>query len=141
MYSIYHDLIINTPKEKVFAAFTNPEQLNNWWTLKSSGNPILNTEYNLNFTDEFNWFCLVSKVELNKCFHLTMTVSSKEWHNTTFGIDLENRDHKTLLKFNHLGWLDCSSEFRNTSYCWALLLNDLKNYLEKGIVIPFNKRS
>lgn len=70
-----------------------------------------------------------------------MTVSSKDWKSTTFGITLEDSKTGTLVKFSHLGWETCNSEFRNTSFCWAILLNGLKNYLEKGIIIPFDERN
>jgi uncharacterized protein YndB with AHSA1/START domain len=140
MYSIYHDLVISASKEKVFEGFTSPIHLNNWWALKSSGNPVLDSEYNLNFTDEYNWFCKVSKVQANKHFHLIMTTSSEDWQNTTFGIELEELKNGTLLKFSHLGWRNCNAEFRNSSFCWAILLNGLKKYLEEGLIIPFDKR-
>ena len=141
MFSIYHDLVIKVSKEKVFDAITNPTHLNNWWTLKSSGKPILNSEYNLNFTDEYNWFCKVSKVEKNKYFYLSMTVSSEDWQSTTFGFELKETQNGTLVKFSHLGWKKCNSEFRNSSFCWAILLNNLKRYLEKGDIIPFEERN
>lgn len=141
MYSIYHDFIINTSKEKVFDALTNSKHLNNWWTLQSSGKPILNHEYNLNFTAAYNWFAEVTKVDDNICFYLSMKISSKDWQPTTFGFDLEETKTGTLVKFSHIGWKSCNSEFRNTSFCWAILLNGLKNYLEHGIIIPFEERN
>ncbi len=141
MSSIYHDFTINASKEKVFDAIANPIHLNNWWTLRSSGTPVLKSEYNLNFTDEYNWFCKVSKIEKNKSFYLSMTVSSEDWKPTTFGFDLEETKNGTLVKFSHVGWQECNSEFRNSSFCWAILLNGLKNYIEKGIIIPFENRN
>lgn len=141
MHSIYHDFVINKSKETVFDAISNPNHLNNWWPLKSSGKPILDSEYNLNFTDKYNWFCKVSKVQTNKSFYLSMTVSSEDWKTTTFGFDLEETKNGTLVKFSHVGWQKCNSEFRNSSFCWALLLNGLKNYLEKDIVISFENRN
>jgi uncharacterized protein YndB with AHSA1/START domain len=141
MHSIYHDFIINSSKEKVFNAFTTPNHLNNWWTLKSSGKPFLDEVYNLNFTHEYNWFAKVTEVELNQKFYLSMTISSDDWQSTTFGIALENHQNGTLVKFTHKGWKTINDEFRNTSFCWAILLNDLKNYLEKGTVIPFEERN
>ena len=141
MHSIYHDFTVNTSKEKVFEAFTNPMHLNNWWTLKSSGKPVLKETYNLNFTDDYDWFAIVSKVKQNHYFYLTMSVASKDWLPTTFGIELEQLENKTLVKFSHLGFKDCNAEFRNTSFCWAILLNGLKKYLEKGVIIPFEERN
>lgn len=139
--SILFDLHINASKEKVFDAFSLPKHLDNWWTLKSSGKPELDTIYNLNFTDDYNWYAKVSQVEQNVCFFLEMTEASTDWASTTFGIELEERKNGTLLKFSHFGWQHNNHEFRNSSFCWAMLLNGLKNYIEKGITIPFKERN
>ena len=141
MHAIYHDFTIKSSKQKVFDAFTNPNHLNNWWTLQSNGVPILNSEYNLNFTEEYNWFAKVIKVEANTSFYLTMTVSSDDWLPTTFGINLVELPKETLVRFSHTGWLAQNEEFRKTSFCWAILLNGLKNYIENSLIIPFEERN
>ena len=140
-YNIYHNLLIKASSKAVFDAISLPEHLNNWWTLKSSGTSELDSEYNLNFTDAYNWFCKVSKVRNNESFHLKMTDSDEDWSPTTFGFDLETKDSGTLVKFSHVNWAEDNHEFRNSSFCWAMLLNGLKNYLEKGIIIPFEERN
>lgn len=53
-FSIYHNVIIKAPANKVFEAITVPFHLDNWWPLQSSGKPIIGEEYNLNFTDQYN---------------------------------------------------------------------------------------
>ena len=141
MHNIYHDLVINCPPVKVFEAITQPIHLNNWWSLQSSGTPILDTEYNLNFTDDYDWFGKVSKVEQNTSFYITMTSSDDDWNGTTFGFELKPEKGNTLVEFSHCGWKSNNHHFRHSSFCWAQLLNGLKNYLEKGIVIPFEKRN
>ncbi|NMH86382.1 SRPBCC family protein [Flavivirga algicola] len=140
-YNIYHNLLIKASPKVVFDAVSLPEHLNNWWTLKSSGTPEFDSEYNLNFTDAYNWFCKVSEVKNNESFYLKMTDSDKDWNPTTFGFDLEVQDSETLVKFSHVNWLEDNHHYRHSSFCWAILLNGLKNYLEKGIIIPFEKRN
>jgi len=140
-YKIYHDFSINASLKEVFDAVTLPKHLDNWWTLKSSGHPELNAEYNLNFTDQYDWYCKVSEVKPNQCFYLKMTKSDDDWNPTTFGFELETQSKSTLVKFSHVNWLNVNDEYKQSSFCWALLLNGLKNYLEKGIVIPFDQRS
>ena len=140
-YNIHHNLIINSSSKEVFNAISQPDHLNNWWTLKSSGKPELGSEYNLNFTNDYNWFCQVVQVEMNKSFYLKMTQSDDDWNPTTFGFALEVKDQGVLLKFSHTNWQRDNHHFRHSSFCWAMLLNGLKNYLEKGIVIPFEERN
>ncbi len=69
-----------------------------------------------------------------------MTQTSEHWNGTTFGFDLEQMVDGVKLKFFHKDWSECNDEFRISSFCWALLLNGLKNYLERGIVVPFEDR-
>ena len=70
-----------------------------------------------------------------------MLTSSDDWNLTTFGFKLKFLGKKsTQVHFSHTNWLHCNAEFKQSSYCWAILLNGLKNYVEKGIVIPFTER-
>ena len=140
-FDIYHDLIINASKQEVFDAVSQPEHLNNWWTLRCSGTPEMGKEYNLYFAPEYDWLGSVSICDPNNAFHIKMTTSSADWNATTFGFDLEEDESGVRLKFSHKNWRYCNTEFRNSSFCWAILLLGLKNYLENGIVIPFEKRA
>jgi uncharacterized protein YndB with AHSA1/START domain len=139
-FSIYHNLFIKASAEKVFNAIAIPEHLNNWWPLQSSGNPELNSEYNFNFTDEYNWYGKVSEVTPNQSFFIKMTQSDNDWNPTTFGFVLEESETGVSVKFSHTGWPECNTEFKQSSFCWAMLLNGLKNYVEKGTIIPFEER-
>lgn len=96
--------------------------------------------YNFYFTDEYDWFGKVMHVEANKSFHIQMTESDEDWNPTRFGFDLEEIDQGVWVKFWHVGWPSCNDHFRRSSFCWAILLKGLKDYLEKGIIIPFEER-
>lgn len=134
-------MIINASVKKVFNAVTLPEHLVNWWPLKCSGKPEMGEEYNFNFTDEYDWYGVVAQVENNRSFHIKMTKSDADWDQTTFGFDFENLGDKTRIRFSHINWPEVNDHFKYSSFCWALLLNGLKNYVEKGEIIPFEERS
>lgn len=139
-FSIYHNLSIKSSAKKVFDAITQPKHLNNWWPLESSGVLELDATYNFNFTDAYNWYGKVSQVKPNQSFFIKMTKSDADWNPTTFGFELEENEEGVSVKFSHTGWPECNTEFKQSSFCWAILLNGLKNYVEKGIVIPFEER-
>lgn len=139
-FSIHHDLIIRAEINDIFKAITTPEQLVNWWPQKCSGIPKIHEEYNFYFSPDYDWYGKVVHIERNRSFYIQMTKSDTDWASTGFMFDLEPSDGNVLVSFSHLGWQDCNAHFRRTSYCWALLLNGLKNYLEKGIIIPFEER-
>ncbi|MEM7551836.1 MAG: SRPBCC domain-containing protein [Bacteroidota bacterium] len=140
-FDIHHDLQINTSPKKVFDAISMPKHLINWWPEKCTGKPGLNSEYNFHFTDEYNWYGKVSKCEPNTAFHIKMTKADEDWNPTSFGFDLIEDNGKALVKFWHRGWPECNDHFRRSSFCWALLLKGLKDYVEKNIIIPFEERS
>lgn len=137
---IYHDLQIKASSKEVFAAVSEPEHLNNWWTLRCTGTPKLGEEYNLYFAPEYNWYAKVSEVKENQSFHLKMTSADPDWTPTTFGFELEENDKGVLLKFSHMNWPELNHHFRHSSFCWAVLLGYLKNYVEKGVIVAFEDR-
>lgn len=142
MYTIYHNFVVNVSKEKFFEAVSTPTGLNNWWTLQCNGIPKLSEVYNLNFTDEYNWFAKISKFEDNESIEYSMLDAMEEWLPTQFGFKLnEINANKTEIEFYHTNWKEVSKEYKVASFCWAMLLNQLKNYLENGIITPFKDRN
>jgi len=140
-HGIYHDLVIKGPVSKVFEAVTDAEKLIHWWPLKCNGNPELNSSYNFYFSEEYNWYGKVVKLDINSSFHVKMTRSDEDWNPTTFRFDLEQKKESVLLKFSHVDWPHHNEHFRRSSFCWAMLLNGLKNYVENGTIVPFEKRN
>ena len=141
IYSIYHDVLVNSDSKTLFDAITLPEHLNNWWPLKSSGKPELHNEYNFYFSPEYDWYGKVIHYELNASFHIKMTQSDSDWDPTTFGFNLEEINNDIQLHFFHINWSKRNHHFKCSSFCWAMLLNGLKNYVEKGIVVTFKERA
>lgn len=140
-YSIHHDLFISATAKEIFDAVSLPEHLNKWWTLNCSGKPEFEAKYNFYFAPEYDWYGKVMVCEEKKSFHIKMTKSDSDWDPTSFGFDLEEVEGGIRLKFWHIGWPECNHHFRRSSFCWALLLNGLKNYIEKGVIIPFEERN
>jgi len=141
MYSIIHNFTIHSNAKKVFEAMSTPEGLNNWWTLKCSGKPALNEEYNLNFTDEYDWFAKISKFEENKLIEFSMEKAMEDWLPTKFGFELNEDGNQTHVHFYHTNWQEQNQHYGITSYCWANLLRQMKDYIEKGIITEFSKRN
>ncbi|MEQ3691885.1 MAG: SRPBCC domain-containing protein [Flavobacterium sp.] len=140
--SINHGLYINASKEKVFEVISTPNGFNNWWTKGCKGKAEINTEFNFNFTNEYNWFAKVTKLIPNKEIEFSMTVCSENWENTKFGFTIEEIEpYKVFLNFEHSNWESQNKEFQITSYCWAHLFLLLKNYIENNNVVPFEQRN
>ncbi|MCF8371863.1 MAG: SRPBCC domain-containing protein [Bacteroidales bacterium] len=140
-FGIYHDLTIDASIEKVFAAVTQPKHLVNWWPLKCTGKPEIGAKYNFYFTPEYDWFGKVNEIVLNQTFSVKMTKSDLDWDGTRLGFEMNIENGKTYLRFTHLDWPEFNAHYRIASFCWAMLLKGLKDYLEKGTILPFEERS
>ena len=139
-YSIYHDFEIKESIDKIFQAISEPEHLINWWPLKCTGIPKENEEYNFFFTSEYDWIGKVIKSKKNTAFHIKMTSADADWIQTSFGFDLKQLKNKVLVQFWHINWPELNEHFKTASFCWALLLNGLKEYVEQGKIVPFEER-
>ena len=140
MFSILHDLNVRAPKARIYQAFTDPDQLNKWWTLESSGKPIKGSRYRFYFSDAYDWSAEVETCDPDTSISYRMVHASPEWEGTSFGIHLEENEGSTLVRFSHTGWTHQEAEYRRTSYCWANLLYLLKVWVEDESSIPFDKR-
>lgn len=142
MYTILHDLTIKASSETIYNAVSDPKHLNNWWTLKCEGCPLIGESYQLYFAPEYDWRAEVTLAQFSKHFELTLKECSEDWEPTKFGFTFKPvESQSTMVAFYHSGWEVQSHHYRRTSYCWAILLHGLKQYLEKGVIIPFDKRA
>lgn len=142
MPSIYHDFIINSAVDKVFEAVSTPYGLDNWWTQRSSGKAEIGSVFNLFFAEEYNWLAEITILKHNKQIEFTMIRAMEDWLPTRFGFILNETQYAvTSVEFYHKDWNAESKEFKVASYCWANLLRQMKQYLEQGIITPFNERN
>ena len=139
-FSIHHNLVVKAKITNVYNAVSQPEHLAHWWPLYCKGIPEKGEVYNFNFTDTYDWYAEVISCKANDHIHFKMTKSDKDWDTTSFGFDLKPNANSVNVEFWHKGWSECNAEFKQSSYCWAMLLNGLKNYVEKGVIIPFKDR-
>lgn len=139
-HAIYFSLMIKTDKTSLYRAVSEPKHLENWWPLECSGIPVEGEVYNFNFTDAYDWYAEVNSVKQWEHIHFKMTKSDDDWNATTFGFDLEEKSNGVYLHFFHKDWPECNTHFKHSSFCWAMLLKGLKDYLEKGIIVHFKDR-
>ena len=69
-----------------------------------------------------------------------LTQAMPDWMNTKVGFILSPEKEGTKVSFYHRDWVEPNEHFAISNFCWASLLNGLKQYVEKGIVVPFEQR-
>lgn len=141
MADILHQFRIQAPAQDVFDAFCTARGLNDWWPARSSGEPKSGEIYTLWFGPEYDWRAKVAHVVPGKELTWKMTQAMPDWMGTEVGIKLKEDKDGTIVDFFHKGWPDTGDHFRISSFCWGTLLNGLKGLVEKGEVIPFEKRN
>jgi len=141
MFNIHHNFAINAPGGKVWDAFCTPEGLNSWWTLQSSGIPAIGNMYTFYFGPGYDWRAEVIHISPGEALTWKMVNAMDDWMDTRVGFELIEKKGATHIHFFHLNWKDASEHFGITTYCWGQLLNGMKNYIEKGIIIPHAQRN
>ena len=139
-FNIYHNVFIQADSADLFKAISEPKYLVNWWPLRCSGKCELNEEYNLFFTEEYDWLAKIEELRIDHFIQFKMIKSDPDWDSTFFRFELIVQENGTLLEFSHCNWPKNNHHFRRSSYCWAILLKGLKDYLEQGSIVPFEKR-
>jgi uncharacterized protein YndB with AHSA1/START domain len=141
MPDIIHNFIIKAAPQKIFDAFCLPEGLDSWWPLSSAGSPQLGNSYTFYFGPEYDWRAEVVHQVPGKELTWKMTKTMDDWIGTQVGYKLEARDGGTFVHFFHKGWREASEHFGIATFCWGTLLNGLKQFVEKGIVVPHGLRN
>src|SRR5690348_6928452 len=89
MPDIFHDFPINAPPSRVFRAVSAPAELDQWWTIRSAGEPRLGAEYELWFGREYDWRAKVARCRPDAEFELELTRADREWMGTKVGFRLQ----------------------------------------------------
>lgn len=141
MPDILHQFQVAAPVQAVFDAFATPSGLDSWWTLQSEGQPTRDSLYRLYFGPEYDWLARVVHVHSNKELTWKTVRAMEDWLPTSFGFKLTEVGKFTSVHFFHTAWQSASEHFAITNYCWGQLLRGLKDYVENGVVIPFEQRN
>ena len=140
MPDILHDFPIKAPARRVFRAVSAPADLDEWWTLRSAGEPRLGAAYELGFGPGYDWRAKVTRCTPDAAFELELTQADAEWMGTRVGFRLESTGDLTRVRFHHAGWPEETGHYRVSCYCWAMYLRVLRRYLEHGERVPYERR-
>jgi uncharacterized protein YndB with AHSA1/START domain len=137
MPDIFQHFVIHAPVAQVFHGISTPEGLDTWWTQRSSkqGN-----EFELAFGPTHHWRAKVSRSVPDREFEIEITHADADWTGTRMGFALEESKGDTQVRFHHTGWPQSNDHYRISCYCWAMYLRLLKRNVERGEVVPYERR-
>lgn len=140
MADILHNVYIHESPQKVFHAISNGSEIEKWWTKRSTGTAIKGNIFNLFFSPEYDWTAELINVAENALCEWKVIKADVDWIDTIFGFRLSKQEDITLAEFYHKGWAETNEHFRRSSYCWAMYLYLLKQYVESGKITVFEQR-
>lgn len=140
MPDILHDFPIKATPERVFDAVSTPAGLDTWWTKTSRGAARAGEVFELGFGPGYDWRARVTRCEPGRAFELEMTRADGDWTGTRVGVELEDRDGATWVRFHHTGWPETNEHYRISCCCWAMYLRVLRRSLEHGEAVPYEQR-
>jgi len=140
VHDILQDFPIAADPSRVYRAISEPAMLDEWWTIRSSGNPSVGARYDLDFGPGYQWGAVVTKAEPGAAFELRMTDADADWLGSHVGFNLEPSPLGTQVRFYHRGWPEANSHYRTSCHCWALYLRILRRHIEHGESVPYEKR-
>lgn len=140
MADIYQDFPIKSPVNRVYDAVSTPPGLDLWWTKRSSGQAVEGAEFELWFGPDYDWRAKVTRAVPGMEFELQMVRADPDWLHTRVGFRLEDRGATTQVHFYHTGWPEPNEHWRISCHCWAMYLRILRRNLERGEVVPYEKR-
>src|SRR5262245_57461490 len=79
MPDILQDFPIAAPPARVYAAVSEPALLDQWWTLRSSGRPLVGTRYTLDFGPQYLWEGEVTAAAPGRAFEWRITQADADW--------------------------------------------------------------
>lgn len=136
MHQIRHLLTIDTEQARVYAAITEREGLQSWWTPDVEAQPVAGTTSTFRFRSGATSRMEIRALDAPQRVEWRCVDGAEEWIGTGVIFNLEDQNGRTIVRFSHLGWQEISDFFASCSYQWGLYLKSLKDYCETGRGAP-----
>jgi uncharacterized protein YndB with AHSA1/START domain len=140
MPDILHDFPIRATPADVFEAVATPHGLDAWWTVTSAGDATAGAEYAFRFGPEYDWRARVTACDHGHRIAWMMTAADADWQGTEVSFTLTAVGAVTQVAFAHTGWPAANAHYRTSTFCWAMYLRLLKRYVERGDIVPYERR-
>jgi uncharacterized protein YndB with AHSA1/START domain len=135
MTDLKHKLTINATPEIVYSAITTQQGLENWWAKQTVAKSEVGFVNIFTFGTAKNEI-KVAELDPEKKVVWNVINSAEEWNGTNISFDLEEKNGKTILRFNHTGWRSITDFYAECNYAWANFMTSLKSYCETGTGSP-----
>jgi len=131
MPELRHQIPIEAPPEKVYAALATQAGLRSWWTADTKADEKVGGKAEFGFDKRAIVFRMkIEKLEPGKSVVWSCHGDQPEWNGTKLTWTLEKDGKGTTVRFNHSGWKATTEMYAICNSSWGELMYRLKNYVE-----------
>lgn len=131
MTTIKHQIIIDAPPDKVYAALATQVGLRGWWTADTRAEEKTGGEAEFGFDERSAVFHMtIEELAPNKRVVWSCHGDHPEWDGTVLTWTLMPEKNRTILRFAQSNWKDYSDFCATCNTTWGELIYRLKDYVE-----------
>jgi uncharacterized protein YndB with AHSA1/START domain len=131
MPDLKHQVPIDAPPARVYAAFSTQNGMRNWWTADTKMDERVGGKAEFGFDKRAMVFRMhIEKLDLGKQFVMQCQGDHPEWDGTTLTWTIDSPVDKTIVRFTHSGWKEVTEFCASCNSMWGNLMFRLKGYLE-----------
>jgi len=133
MAELKHQIPINAPPAKVYAAIATEAGLKGWWTADTKAEEKVGGKAEFGFDKRGMVFRMsVDELAEGKGVVMSCHGDHPEWDGTILTWTIERNDDQTILRFVHSGWKSMTGFCASCNSMWGNLMFRLKRYAESG---------
>ena len=123
---------INSPKEMVFKALTETNELSKWYTTIVNGNFKLGEIITFEFVNFAEFKFKVISLTQNESVYLEIVESKFDNVGHVMKYELDENDGKTRVRYTYEGFSEMDDSYSNMNYSSAKYLESLRQYCQTG---------
>ncbi len=123
---------INSPKEMVFKALTETNELSKWYTTIVKGDFKLGKIITFEFVNFAEFKFKVISLTQNESVYLEIVESKFDNVGHVMKYELDENDGKTRVRYTYEGFSEMDDSYSNMNYSSAKYLESLRQYCQTG---------
>jgi len=132
MATIFHHVIIEAEKSRIFDAITQPRGLASWWIEDCTVEPKVGFMMQFNVHGHGTIKMKVIDLQPDRRVEWECCNDNDEWTGTRVLFEIVEKDNACALLFRHSGWKDQTNFFGTCNYHWGRHLAMLIQLCETG---------
>jgi uncharacterized protein YndB with AHSA1/START domain len=131
MADLMHEIHVDAPADRVYAALATQAGLQSWWTADTIADATVGGAAQFGFEGRSAVFRMrLDELTPGRRVAWSCHGDHPEWTGTRLTWDLAPADGATAVRFTHAGWREASRYMASCNTTWGELMHRLKAYAE-----------